>query len=101
MADINDIKTKVAEKIASVDLDAIKDEVKALDMGVLYTKAQDAVAALDIEGKKQAVIDFLDSPEMDKLKGVGRTVKDFCGFVPNYAQSIPGMIKDAMEKISK
>ena len=94
-----DIKSTL--KVATAKAGQLKEDVKALDMGVLYTKMEDTIAALDIEGKKQSVVDFLDSPQMDKLKGVARTVKDFCGFVPNYAQSIPGMIKDAAEKIKK
>ena len=101
MADIQEKLNEVKQKLADIDVDQIKDDIKALDMGVLYTKAQDTVAKLDIPGKKQQVIDFIDSPEMDKLKGIGRTVKDFAGFVPNYAQSVPGMIKDLAEKIKK
>ena len=96
MADINEIKAKVGEAVIKAG-----EEIKALDMGVALTKAQDAVAALDIPGKKQQIIDFMDSPKMDELKGIGRTVKDFLHFVPQYAQSVPGMIKDLAEKIKK
>jgi hypothetical protein len=38
---------------------------------------------------------------MDEIKSAGRTVKDFLGYVPNYAQSIPGMVKDGLEKLRK
>ena len=72
-----------------------------LDMGVAYTKMEDAISSLDIRGKKQQVIDFLDSPKMDEIRSAGRTLKDFLGFVPNYVQSIPGMVKDGLEKIRK
>lgn len=96
-----DIKAKIGAAVSKIDVAQIKEEVRSLDMGVLYTKMEDTIAHLDLEGKKQALTDFMDGPEMDKLKGVGRTVKDFLGFVPNYAQSIPGMIKDAAEKIKK
>lgn len=90
----NDIKVKVA----NIDIEEIKEDIKSIDMGVALTKAQDAIATLDIEGKKQQVRDFIDSPEMDKIKGAARVVKDFVGYVPYFVQSVPGMIKDFKEK---
>ena len=58
-----------------------------------------AVELIDIESGKQKIRDFIDSPKMDELKATGRTVRDFLGFVPNYAQSIPGMVRDGVEKL--
>ena len=89
---------EVKTKIDSVDWDQLKDEIKGIDMGVAYTKALDAMEQFDVKGKIKSVEDKLDSPEMDKLKGVLRTVKDFMGFVPNYMQSVPNMIKEALGK---
>lgn len=96
MASYNELleKAKVAAGKAA-------ESVKALDAGVALTKAQDAVASLDLAGKKQAVIDFIDGPEVEKLKGIGRTVKDFLGVPALYAQSVPGMIRDFAEKLKK
>ena len=96
MSDIGELK----EKLNSAVKKAGKD-LKELDVGVAYSKLEDAISAIDIESKKQKVRDFIDSPKMDELKSTGRTVKDFLGFVPNYAQSIPGMIKDGVEKLKK
>jgi hypothetical protein len=72
-----------------------------LDAGVAYTKLEDAITSLDLEGKKQQVRDFIDSPKMDEIKSTGRTLRDFLGFVPNYVQSIPGMIRDGIERLKK
>ena len=94
MADISELK----EKLGSAVIKAGED-LKELDVGVAYSKLEDAISAIDIESKKQKIRDFIDSPKMDELKSAGRTVKDFLGFVPNYAQSIPGMIKDGVEKL--
>ena len=108
MADMNQIigaaKAKAAEageKIKNIDTAAIKDEVRNLDTGVLYTKALDAIAKLDIPGKKQAVIDFIDSPTTAALKEKAYLLKDFLGYVPQYAQSVPTMIKEGFEKLTK
>ena len=94
------IAGEAKKKVESVDWEQVKDkaseEIKSLDMGVLYTKAQDAAAKIDVQGIKQKVTDFADSPKMDKVKGALRTVKDFAGFVPNYAQSVPNMVKEAL-----
>ena len=95
-----------------IDLKAIKEKagnalvkagegIKELDMGVAYTKMEDALSAVKLGDAKQKIIDFMDSPKMDSIKGTCRTVKDFLGFVPNYAQSVPGMIKDGLEKLKK
>lgn len=74
------------------------EELKELDAGVALTKAQDAIGKLDLPGKKKQLEDLLDSPKMDELKSAARTVKDFAGFIPYYAQSIPSMIKGALGK---
>ena len=94
MADINEIKDKVSTVVKKAG-----DDLKELDMGVAYTKLEDVISSIDIEGGKQKIRDFVDSPKMDELKSAGRTVRDFLGFVPNYAQSIPGMVRDGIEKI--
>ena len=94
LADINEIKDK-----ASAVVKKAGDDLKELDMGVAYTKLEDVISSIDIEGGKQKIRDFVDSPKMDDLKSVGRTVRDFLGFVPNYAQSVPGMLRDGIEKI--
>lgn len=96
MADYNELleKAKVAAGKAA-------EELKGIDAGIALTKAQDALAVLDLPGKKQKVLDFLDGPELEKLKGTGRLAKDFLGVVPQYAQSVPGMIKDLAEKLKK
>ena len=91
----------VAYKVRNFDVQSFMEEVKGLDMGVVYTKFLDAIAGLDIESKKQAIKDFLDSPQMDSIKDKGRLLKDFAVYVPNFAQSIPGMVEDAVEKIKK
>lgn len=96
MADFEQIKEKVGEVVNKAG-----KSISELDMGVAYTKMEDVLSSLDIEGKKQQVRDFIDSPKMDEIKSAGRTVKDFLGYVPNYAQSIPGMVKDGLEKIKK
>lgn len=108
MADVKDLvnvaKAKAAElgeKVKNIDTASIKDEVKNLDTGVLYTKALDAVAKLDIPGKKQAVIDFIDSPTTAALKEKAYLLKDFVGYVPYYAQSVPTMIKEGFQKLTK
>lgn len=88
------------EKLKTAAGKAVED-VKAVDAGVALTKAQDALASLDLPGKKQKVIDFFDGPEIEKLKGAGRMAKDFLGAVPRYAQSVPGMMKDLAEKLKK
>ncbi|MBP5168024.1 MAG: hypothetical protein ILP14_02340 [Oscillospiraceae bacterium] len=94
MSDINELKEKLGSAVKKAG-----ENLKELDMGVAYSKLEEVISAIDIESKKQKVRDFLDSPKMDELKSTGRTVKDFLGFVPNYAQSIPGMIKDGVEKL--
>ena len=66
-------------------------------LGSAVKKAEENLK--ELESKKQKVRDFLDSPKMDELKSAGRTVKDFLGYIPNYAQSIPGMVKDGIEKL--
>lgn len=96
MADLEKIKETVSTMVSNAG-----KTLSELDMGVALTKMEDALASLDIEGKKQQVRDFIDSPKMDEIKSAGRTVKDFLGYVPNYAQSIPGMVKDGLEKIRK
>ncbi len=96
MADVNEIKEKVSSAVAKAG-----ESLKELDPGVALTKMEDLIAKVDIEGKKKQVTDFLDSPKMDEIRSAGRTVKDFLGFVPNYAQSIPGMVKDGIEKLTK
>ena len=72
------------------------EKLKEVDMGVAYTKASDVINKLDLDGKKKQLEDFLDSPKMDTLKEKARTVKDFAGFIPYYAQSIPSMVKGAL-----
>lgn len=94
MADISELKEKLGSAVKKAG-----EDLKELDVGVAYSKLEDAISAIDIESKKQIIRDFIDSPKMDELKSAGRTVKDFLGFVPNYAQSIPGMIKDGVEKL--
>ena len=96
MSDIGELKEKLNSAVKKAG-----EDLKELDVGVAYSKLEDAISAIDIESKKQKVRDFIDSPKMDELKSTGRTVKDFLGFVPNYAQSIPGMIKDGVEKLKK
>ena len=94
MADISELKEELGSAVKKAG-----EDLKELDVGVAYSKLEDAISAIDIESKKQKIRDFIDSPKMDELKSAGRTVKDFLGFVPNYAQSIPGMIKDGVEKL--
>ncbi len=94
MSDINELKEKLGSAVKKAE-----ENLKELDMGVAYSKMEDVISTIDIESKKQKVRDFLDSPKMDELKSAGRTVKDFLGYIPNYAQSIPGMIKDGIEKL--
>ncbi len=94
LADISELKEKLGSAVKKAG-----EDLKELDVGVAYSKLEDAISAIDIESKKQKIRDFIDSPKMDELKSAGRTVKDFLGFVPNYAQSIPGMIKDGVEKL--
>ena len=96
MADFEKIKEKVGEVVGKAG-----KSLSELDMGVAYTKMEDAISALDLEGKKQQIRDFIDSPKMDEIKSAGRTVRDFLGYVPNYALSIPGMVKDGLEKLRK
>lgn len=96
MADYKELLEK-----AKAAADKAAEQVRGIDAGVALTKAQDALASLDLPGKKQKVIDFLDGPEMEKLNGAGRMAKDFLGVVPQYAQSVPGMIKDLAEKLKK
>lgn len=94
---VKDIADDVAYKVRNYDYEALKEELKGLDTGVAYTKFLDAIKDLDLESKKQAIIDFMDSPAMEQLKGKGRTVKDFMGYVPYYAQSVPEMVKELFE----
>ena len=89
---------EVVEKVKKIDKEELKQEIKGLDMGVLYTKAEDVVAKMDIPAKKQAVVDFMDSPATAALKEKVYLVKDFVGYVPYYAQSVPTMIKEALGK---
>ena len=96
MADFEKIKEKVDVAVSKAG-----QTLSELDMGVAYTKMEDVLSSLDIEGKKQQIRDFIDSPKMDEIKSAGRTVRDFLGYVPNYAQSIPGMVKDGLEKLKK
>ena len=96
MADFEKIKEKVGEVVGKAG-----KSLSELDMGVAYTKMEDAISALDLEGKKQQIRDFIDSPKMDEIKSTGRTLRDFLGFVPNYVQSIPGMIRDGIERLKK
>ena len=94
MADINEMKDKVSAVVKKAG-----DDLKELDMGVAYTRLEDVISSIDIESGKQKIRDFVDSPKMDELKSAGRTVRDFLGFVPNYVQSVPGMVKDGIEKM--
>ena len=96
VADFEKIKEKVDVAVSKAG-----QTLSELDMGVAYTKMEDVLSSLDIEGKKQQIRDFIDSPKMDEIKSAGRTVRDFLGYVPNYAQSIPGMVKDGLEKLKK
>ena len=96
VADFEKIKEKVDVAVSKAG-----QTLSELDMGVAYTKMEDVLSSLDIDGKKQQIRDFIDSPKMDEIKSAGRTVRDFLGFVPNYAQSIPGMVKDGLEKLKK
>lgn len=96
MADLNEIRDKVGSALSQAT-----ENIREIDMGVALTKAEDAISSLDLEGKKKQVADFLDSPKMDEIRSAGRTVRDFLGFVPNYVQSIPGMVKDGVEKLRK
>ena len=74
------------------------EKLKEADMGVLLTKAHDAADRLALDEKKKKVEDLLDSPKMENMKSAARTAKDFLGFIPYYAQSIPSMIKGALGK---
>lgn len=96
MIDVKSLKEKAGNALVKAG-----EGIKELDMGVAYTKMEDALAAVNLGETKQKVIDFLDSPKMDSIKASCRTVKDFLGFVPNYAQSVPGMIRDGLEKLKK
>ena len=94
MADVNEIKEKVSSAVAKAG-----ESLKELDPGVALTKMEDLIAKYN-EAQPDIRI-LLDSPKMDEIRSAGRTVKDFLGFVPNYAQSIPGMVKDGIEKLTK
>ena len=94
MADIFEIKEKVCSAAAKAG-----ENLKELHTGVALTKAKDLIGKVDLEGRKQQVEDFLDSPKMDEIRSAGRTLKDFLGYVPSYAQSIPGMVRDGIEKL--
>ena len=96
MADINQFREKVGSALSQAT-----ESIKELDMGVALTKAEDAISGLDLDGKKKQIADFLDSPKMDEIRSAGRTVRDFLGYVPNYVQSIPGMVRDRVEKLRK
>ena len=94
MSEISELKEKLGSAVRKAG-----EDLKELDMGVAYTKLEDVISSIDIESGKQKIRDFIDSPKMDELKATGRTVRDFLGFVPNYAQSIPGMVRDGVEKL--
>ena len=94
MSEISELKEKLGSAVRKAG-----EDPKELDMGVAYTKLEDVISSIDIESGKQKIRDFIDSPKMDELKATGRTVRDFLGFVPNYAQSIPGMVRDGVEKL--
>ena len=94
MSEISELKEKLGSAVRKAG-----EDLKELDMGVAYTKLEDVISSIDIESNKQKIRDFIDSPKMDELKATGRTVRDFLGFVPNYAQSIPGMVRDGVEKL--
>ena len=96
MADFEKIKEKVDVAVSKAG-----QTLSELDMGVAYTKMEDVLSSLDNDGNKHHIREFIDSPKMDEIKSAGRTVRDFLGFVPNYAQSIPGMVKDGLEKLKK
>ena len=96
MADIHQFKEQLSNTVAKAG-----EILKGLDAGVAYTKVEDLIHKMDLDGKKQQITDFLDSPKMDEIKASGRTVRDFLGFIPSYAQSIPGMIKDGLDKLKK
>ena len=96
VADLNRVKEAIGTAVSKAG-----KSLSELDAGVAYTKLEDAITSLDLEGKKQQVRDFIDSPKMDEIKASGRTVRDFLGFIPSYAQSIPGMIKDGLDKLKK
>lgn len=99
------VLSTAGEKLKNIDvapaIEKMTKSVSELDAGVLLTKAQDAAAKLDLEGKKKELEDFLDSPKMDSIKSAARTAKDFAGFIPYYAQSVPEMIKGALSKEKK
>lgn len=91
----------VLKKVSSAAGDALVnagEKLKEADMGVALTKAHDVIDKLALDEKKKQIEDLLDSPKMDKIKSVARTTKDFFGFIPYYAQSIPSMIKGALGK---
>ena len=94
MSEISELKEKLGSAVRKAG-----EDLKELDMGVAYTKLEDVISSVDIESSKQKIRDFIDSPKMDELKSTGRTVRDFLGFVPNYVQSIPGMVRDGVEKL--
>ncbi len=96
VADIHQFKEQLSNTVAKAG-----ESLKGLDAGVAYTKVEDLIHKMDLDGKKQQITDFLDSPKMDEIKSSGRTVRDFLGFIPSYAQSIPGMIKDGLDKLKK
>ena len=96
MADMEELKGKVSSAVLKAG-----ESLKELDAGVAYTKMEDLIAKVDLAGRKKQVEDFLDSPKMDEIRSKGRTVRDFLGFVPSYVQSIPGMVRDGVEKLKK
>ena len=96
VADLNRVKETIGTAVSKAG-----KSLSELDAGVAYTKLEDAITSLDLEGKKQQVRDFIDSPKMDEIKSTGRTLRDFLGFVPNYVQSIPGMFRDGIERLKK
>lgn len=64
-----------------MDIKKVVEEVSALDMGVLVTKAQDLVGQIDFDYIPNKINDLRDNPKVLALKSSARVLRDFAGWV--------------------
>lgn len=64
-----------------MDIKKVVEEISALDMGVLVTKAQDLMGRIDFNYIPDKINDLRDNPKVLGLKTSARVLRDFTGWI--------------------
>lgn len=62
-----------------MDIKKVVEEISALDMGILVTKAQDLMGQIDLSYIPDKINDLRDNPKVLALKTKARVLRDFAG----------------------